>query len=398
MYVVLPWLLIGAAGIVAIPTAVLSLEILAGVLPRRLLGHRPATHTRPSIAVLIPAHNEGAGLLPTLQDIKAQLAAGDVLLVVADNCTDDTAEQARRAGALVVERDDADRTGKGYALAYGLQDLEEIGPGIVVMVDADCRLAADAIEKLAAACVLTGRPVQALYLMNMPSEASINRQISGFAWRVKNWIRPLGLSRFGLPCQLMGSGMAFPWSVIRGVNLASGSIVEDLKLGLELTAAGHPPIFCSEAHITSDFPTSARGAEIQQKRWEHGHMSTIFAMVPQLLGQVVAGRDFRLLILTLDLAVPPLSFLTFILAIVFVATGCAAILGFGYSAFAIHVATLIAYAAAIALAWRKAGRDVLPPMAFLAVPRYVITKVQFYNQVLLGRGPMRWVRTDRAKL
>ena len=57
---------------------------------------------------------------------------------------------------------------------------------------------------------------------------------------MKNWVRPLGLSNLNLPCQLMGTGMAFPWELIRSANLASGSIVEDTKLGLEL-ASGRTP-------------------------------------------------------------------------------------------------------------------------------------------------------------
>jgi glycosyltransferase involved in cell wall biosynthesis len=55
---------------------------------------------------IVPAHNEGAGLLPTIEDIKAQLHLGDRLLVVPDYCTDDTATIAAAAGAEVVERRD----------------------------------------------------------------------------------------------------------------------------------------------------------------------------------------------------------------------------------------------------------------------------------------------------
>ncbi len=129
------------------------------------------------------------------------------------------------------------------------------------MVDADCRLAEGAIDRLAAACAMTGRPVQALYLMTVPYELKINQQVAGFAWRVKNWVRPLGLAALGLPCQLMGTGMAFPWHVIRATDLATGAIVEDLKLGLDLAAAGHPPLFCPSARVTRQFAISAQGAD-----------------------------------------------------------------------------------------------------------------------------------------
>ena len=96
-----------------------------------------------------------AGLLPTLADIKAQLRAGDRLLVVADNCTDDTAAVAAAAGAEVIARNDPEKIGKGYALEWGLQHLSADPPDIVIVIDADCRLSDNAIENLSTASTLT---------------------------------------------------------------------------------------------------------------------------------------------------------------------------------------------------------------------------------------------------
>ena len=153
-------------------------------------------------------------MLGTLDDIKAQLRSGDRLLVVADNCTDDTAAVAKVAGAEVTERHDLARIGKGYALDWGLQHLSVDPPEIVIVIDADCRLATNTLDQLAMACATTRRPVQALYLMTAPDEPSINYRVAMFAFRVKNWVRPLGLRALNLPCQLMGTGMAFPWECI----------------------------------------------------------------------------------------------------------------------------------------------------------------------------------------
>ena len=262
------------AGLVAIPTTVLCVEIVAALL-RPLVPVRPVLERRGRIAVLVPARNESATIAPTLEDIKAQLRPGDRLLVVADNCTDDTAAVARASAAEIVERRDPERIGKGYALDFGLRHLDRDPPDIVVMIDADCRLAEEAIDRLAAACANTARPVQALYLMTVPYGSKINQQVAAFAWRVKNWVRPLGLAALGLPCQLMGTGMAFPWHVIRATALASGAIVEDLKLGLDLAAARHPPLFCPSARVTSQFAVSARGTEVPAQplgaRSHHDH-------------------------------------------------------------------------------------------------------------------------------
>ncbi len=384
------------AVLVAIPTAVFCIEIAAGLLRRP--GPAPTNNAlHPRIAVLVPAHNETATIGPTLADIKTQLRPDDRLLVVADNCTDDTAAVARASAAEVVERHDLERIGKGYALDFGLRHLDRDPPDIVLMVDADCRLAENAIGRLAAACAMTGRPVQALYLMTEPYGSKINQQVAGFAWRVKNWVRPLGLAAFGLPCQLMGTGMAFPWTAIRTTDLASGSIVEDLKLGLDLAAAGHPPLFCPSARVTSQFAISAQGADTQRSRWEHGHIMTILETAPRLLCVAVARGNLSLLALTLDLAVPPLSLLAMLLILMFAITGVAAALGFAATALIISTTCLVGFATAVGLAWSKYGRDVLPARAISSVPFYVLAKLGLYGQILFGKMTAQWIRTDRTK-
>ena len=153
-------------------------------------------------------------MLATLNDVGAQLLPADRLLVVADNCTDDTAAIAAAAGAEVIKRDDTVKRGKGYALDFALQHLKSDPPEIVVIIDADCRLTEHTLDRLATACAISHRPVQALDLMIAPDGEPINHSVAEFAWRVKNWVRPLGLSALGLPCQLLGTGMAIPWNVI----------------------------------------------------------------------------------------------------------------------------------------------------------------------------------------
>src|SRR6202034_2659018 len=108
----------------------------------------------------------------------------------------------------------------------------------------DCNVATGSIDRLARLCARTGRPAQALYLMRAPENARIMTRIGEFAWTVRDQIRPAGLRRLGLPCQLMGTGMAFLWSSISTTRVASGHIVEDLKLGIDLARARTPTLFC----------------------------------------------------------------------------------------------------------------------------------------------------------
>ena len=394
----LSFLLATFAGLIAIPVCVFCIEILAAVtLPQLELLSASKNGIRQRIAVLVPAHNESAGLLDTLGDIKAQLQSGDRMLVVADNCTDDTAAIARAAGAEVIERNDPTKIGKGYALDWGLQHLSADPPEIVIIIDADCTLANGALNRLATACAETGHPMQALNLQTAPSESPIDLRVAEFAFRVKNWVRPLGLRALNLPCQLMGTGMAFPWAIIRSVDLASGLAVEDLKLGFDVARAGHPPLFCPSAAVNSQFPTSIKGAESQRKRWEQGHISMIARIVPRLAYESLSQGNFRLLALTLDVAVPPLTLLGMLVSLMLAVSAFGVLFGLSSSALVVSAASFLGYLIAVTLCWLKFGRDVLPLRSILSVASYVFDKLPFYRQTLFGGRSSQWIRTDRKK-
>jgi cellulose synthase/poly-beta-1,6-N-acetylglucosamine synthase-like glycosyltransferase len=391
--------LITLACLVAIPITVFFIEVIAAItLSQQDCVGSPNDALRPRVAVLVPAHNESFGLLRTLSDIKEQLHVSDRVLVVADNCTDNTAEVATAAGAEVVVRNDPDRKGKGHALAWGVHQLNIAPPDIVIILDADCRLADSAIDQLIATCARTHRPIQALDLMTAPDESRINSRVAEVAWRVKNWVRPLGLRALGLPCQLMGTGMAFPWNVLRSANLASGLIVEDLKLGLDLALTGNPPMFCPSAKVTSDFPLSMEALQSQRLRWEGGHMGMIAMEAPRLLFAAITRANVGLIALALDVAVPPLSLLGMLVIGISVVSGLLTLFGISYVAISISTTCLLLYLAGVFISWLKFGRDILPPRAILSLVTYVIAKLPLYRRILSGESPSEWIRTDRNKL
>ena len=385
------------AFLLAIPTTVFFIEVVAAIaLAQQDYPVPPGNRPRQRVAVLLPAHNESTGILPTLADITVQIRAGDRLLVVADNCTDDTAAVAAAAGAEVVDRNEPERKGKGYALACGLRHLGADPPEIVIIIDADCRVAEGVFDRLAAACAATHRPVQALDLMTAPNGSSINVKVAEFAWRVKNWVRPLGLRALGLPCQLMGTGMALPWDVISSAHLASGSIVEDLKLGLDLTVAGIPPIFCPFPGVSSDFPLTVEGTQRQRLRWEQGQIKAIVTMVPRLFFLAIVRADLNLLALALDAAVPPLSLLAMLVMVMLAVAATATLLGISSAAIFVSSASCVGLISGVFLAWLKYGRDILPRGSILLIFLYACRKIPLYSKILSRNS--EWTRTDRGRV
>jgi cellulose synthase/poly-beta-1,6-N-acetylglucosamine synthase-like glycosyltransferase len=393
--------LIGSAVLMLVPVFIFSLEVVAAILSQQQQSEcskKYHTGHRPRVGVLVPAHNESAGLEPTIRNIQAQLRAGDQLLIVADNCTDDTAAVAASLGAEVIERNDLLKKGKGYALEFGVKHFVKDPPEILVMVDADCFLTTGSIDALTHACHESSRPVQALNLMKAPDELFARFQLAEFIWRIKNWVRPLGLLTLNLPCQLTGTGMVFPWNIIRSANLASDETVEDLKLGLELTCAGMSPLFCPSACVVSYFPSSLNGAITQRQRWERGHLHMIIRMVPWLLWNALVRRNLALMVLTLDLSVPPLSILVLIQIALLVISGLAAYLGLSLTSFYLILAEMITLALAVFLSWAKFGRDIVPVSKVLMLPLHVLGKLGLYRVMIFSaRTPRQWIRTDRRK-
>ncbi|MFK0310286.1 glycosyltransferase family 2 protein [Pseudomonas sp. NPDC090233] len=392
MMTLLSWLLGALALLVLLPVLVLLIQVLLACLPAR-----PAPMlkgARPRVAVLVPAHNEASVIASALATIRPQLVEGDRLLVVADNCSDDTAVLARAAGAEVIERQDAHLRGKGYALDYGVRHLAEDPPQVVLIIDADCQVSTGAIERLAHCCVESGRPVQSLYLMHAPAGAGLKVQVAEFAWRVKNLVRPRGWTRAGLPCQLMGAGMAFSWQDVTAANLATGHLVEDIKLGLELCRDGKPPLFCPAAQVTSQFPTSQEGLSSQRKRWEHGHLGLVLAEGPGLIGRALKQGNWPLLAMTIDLLVPPLALLSLAMMVVFVLAWSAFLLLGVLTPALIATANLALLGTAVLLAWWRFSRELIPFSVLLYAPFYAAKKIPLYLGFLLKRQ-VEWVRSKR---
>lgn len=381
--------LVAALGVL-LPVTVLFVECVAALWPAKAA----AMAARPRLAVLVPAHNESSGIEPVLRALVTQLEAADRVVVIADNCTDDTAACARSSGVIVIERQDNDRRGKGYALDYGMRFLDSDPPEVVVVVDADCLVQAGVLERLACAAVANQRPVQAVYLMEPPAQPKPKDAVSALAFLVKNWVRPSGLNRLGFPGILTGTGMAFPWKVLRKVSLASGNIVEDMQLSMDLAILGAPTLFLPSAKVMGLLPQQQSAAKSQRTRWEHGHLRTMRTQVPRLLGQALSQRRLDLAAIAFDLLVPPLSLLVMLWGAVAMAAVAVGLLTHTWLPGLLSAVAGLMIAVAILSAWFKYGRTLLPAKALLAVPFYVLWKIPLYVSYVV-KPQTKWVRTER---
>ncbi|AWN46807.1 glycosyl transferase [Methylobacterium terrae] len=377
----------------AVPVLVLAAQVLAS-LP--LLRPAPLAPRRPALAVLIPAHDEAVLIAGAVAALRPGIGPGDRLLVVADNCRDATAAVARAAGAEVVERHDPVRRGKGFALDFGYRHLAATGlPETLVVVDADCILAPDGLDRIARLSAALDRPVQAAYRLVPPREASSSLRLAAFATVVKQIGRPLGAGRLGWPCNISGTGFAVPARLLATVGLASGHLAEDLKLGLDLALAGHPPVFCPQTEVTSVLPAATTARRTQQTRWEHGHLSLILPYAGLLARGALARRDPRLVAMALDLCVLPLVTLGLLEAGLLAAGAAWWALGGAPAPMLVAGASLAFLVLTFGTAGRRWGAGLLRQRDLRALPGLVAGKAGILAR-FAGRRRAVWVRTDRG--
>jgi len=367
-----------------------SLEVLFGLRP--LADRQPGTATT-DLAVIIPAHNEALLIAGTLQSVMQQVAPTTRVLVVADNCSDDTAEISRAAGATVIERHDESRRGKGFALAFARDHLASNPPEAVFILDADCRIASGTVEAMAAHAAEIGEPVQSVNLLTAPADASPMVLVSNFAMIIKNLVRARGLYRLAGGITLFGTGMAFPWRIFAQAELATSDPVEDLRLALDLARRG------TKVHLWENLSVMSAAAGIedsldQRRRWEHGFLTNAARYgLPSLFGGLVRGSR-HLAALGIHLLVPPLALLFLVAALAFVPVLMLAIRDGDGAPAALLGAALLLAVSVTGVAWYREGRTTLSFAALARAPFYVLWKIPLYLGFFASRQT-EWNRTRR---
>jgi len=392
-------LLWGLAVMLAVPSFTLAIQCVAGCVTRRKNQKTSLAHREPC-TVLIPAHNEAQVISATLCNLLNHVRPTDRIIVIADNCDDPTCQQAIQAGVEAIERNSPGLRGKGYAMQFGIDSIRNTPPEIVVFLDADCRIQSNSLDRLVDQAARTGRVAQANYRMRrLASEATgLNTKsvISEFAVLIKNWVRPRGMMALGLPCHLTGSGMAFPWEIASKLPFATSNIVEDMALGCELMRVGKGPLFCEEAEILASLPATDAASLEQRKRWEHGHLHTLFHQMPRILFAAITQRRLDLLGVTFDLTVPPLTLL--VLSLI----GCwvASALFVFQNAGPFWLLTIEIFTIAFALSWSavKFSDDKHLGSAFWSLPAYAMSKLPLYLGFVFFGRQRQWIRTSREPL
>lgn len=390
----------GATDIVSLVAAVPVLAASTYLAVLTLLSRRltpPAPDTRTRFDIVVPAHNESAGIALTVASLRAIDYPDDRyrILVIADNCTDNTAELASEAGARVIPRQSATERGKGYALALGYAtSLSEGFADAVVVVDADTHVSPNLLSAFSSRFAGGADAVQAEYGVRNGA-ASWRTRLMVIALTCFHTVRSLARARLRVSCGLRGNGMGFSASLLRRVPPRAFSIVEDVEYGVSLSLAGVRVEYVFEAVVDGEMPTSAAASETQRERWEGGRLALVRSHVPPLLASARGANRWVAYDMAADLLVPPLTSLVFFAGLGFLISAGLLLAGtVGRLAVVPWLLSILAIAVYIVRGAMLSGVGATAFLDLLWAPVYAVWKVTLLFRKSRRNG--EWVRTARS--
>lgn len=401
----LRWLLLLGEAVVAAPVAYLCLVTVAATvatLQRRgsaARSERAPAATFASFAILIPAHDEESIIGRLLASVTAldYPPESNRVCVIADNCTDRTAELARAAGVQVYERTDTTKRGKGYALAWIFGQLAAEGReyDAYVVLDADSVVEPDFLRALARG-LATGAPALQASNAVLNVAESPSTALRWLALTLVNHVRPLGRNRLGGSSTLTGNGMCLTHGLLKRHPWRAFGLAEDYQYYLSLVADGERALYVPDARVRSTMPTTFQQMQSQDIRWESlgpGQSGWQRLVARRLLTSGLREHDWVRLDALAELVTPPLSFL---------ASACAVVLVVALVLRApLQIAVALLTLAGLLVYVGSAFYLLRPPLAvynaLLHAPRFAARKLWVY--FVLRRSAKHtstWVRTSRT--
>jgi hypothetical protein len=349
-------------------------------------------------AILIPAHNESIGIGATLESCRNLDYPPDLIriVVIADNCTDDTAIVARRAGADVLDRHDLDLRGKGQALAWALpRILRPINDSglfdAVVLLDADCTMDRGALRAFAARLGAGQTVIQARVATANPDASPVS-YAAAVGNLLENDLFYAPKDVLGGAVFLRGTGMAFAAGVLAAHPWAAYSLAEDSEYTLTLLQAGIRVQWAGEVTVYSDAPTDVAQLRVQRRRWAAALANPGSPVAPA--GRWPQRLDARLTRLALS---RPLILGATLLAAVITVTGywwrpdwlAGTLAMAGAAALGLHVLYMLLGVVMLGVTKRR--------LRLLAgTPLVILRLVGIAVRGVIGMPPRTWVRTPRT--
>ena len=245
---------------------------------------------------IIPAHNEESVVANLVESLKNQEYPKELLdiYVIADNCTDNTAQVAKDAGAIVYERFDSARKTKGYALQWFLkQKIEENADYDAFFIfDADNIVDKDFTKNMNKKLCQGEDVVQGYRDIKNPTDNWITGGYALFYWMMH---RLYHLSRYnlGLSALLNGTGFMVRFDVIKPDGWNTETLTEDIEFSLKRIIAGSKVGWATDAIVYDEQPTGFKQSWSQRSRWTVGHIQCMQKYTGSLINGIKEHKDLK---------------------------------------------------------------------------------------------------------
>ncbi len=224
---------------------------------------------------IIPAHNEEAVVANLVESLKNQNYPKELydIYVIADNCTDKTAQVAKEAGAIVYERFDENKKTKGYALQWFLaQKIEEDAPYDAFCVfDADNIADKNFLKAMNKKLCQGENVVQGYRDIKNPTDNWITAGYAIFYWTMNRFYH-LARYNLGLSPLLNGTGFMVRFDVIKPTGWDTKTLTEDIEFSLKNIIEGRKLGWATDAIVYDEQPTGFKQSWSQRSRWTVGHI------------------------------------------------------------------------------------------------------------------------------
>ena len=227
---------------------------------------------------IIPAHNEAAVVANLVESLKNQNYPKELydIYVIADNCTDNTAEVARNAGAIVYERFDETKKTKGFALQWFLaQKIEENAPYDALCVfDADNIADENFLKAMNKKLCQGENVVQGYRDIKNPTDNWITAGYAIFYWTMNRFYH-YARYNIGLSPLLNGTGFMVRFDVIKPTGWDTKTLTEDIEFSLKNIIEGRRLGWATDAIVYDEQPTGFKQSWSQRSRWTVGHIQCL---------------------------------------------------------------------------------------------------------------------------
>ncbi len=270
-------------------------------------------------AIVVAAHNEEKvvkGVIDSLYKLHYPKELYDIM-VICDNCTDDTAKIVRENNAIAFERSNNKRIGKGHALAWMFEKIYKMDTAYdaIVVLDADNIVSKNFLSYMNDRLCKGHKIMQGYLDTKNPDDSWITLSYAISYWYMAR-IWQLSRYRLGLANALGGTGMCFEIETLKKLRWDAISLTEDLEFTMKAVLHDIRPVWVHQAKVYDEKPLTFEASWNQRLRWMQGHWDVAFRYTKPLFKKFVVDRDLRAFDSILYLFQAPRIIVTYLVLII----------------------------------------------------------------------------------